>query len=89
MEIKLNLSSERDAYELFVILTNAKNKLEQENCAHKDMVKLLKGNETNDLAKARLEHENHCIRLNNEKIEIIDNFKIQLEPLVDKYLDLK
>jgi hypothetical protein len=89
VEIKLNLSSERDAYELFVILNNIKNELEQENCNHKDMVKLLEGNKTNDLAKVRLDHENLCIQLNDEKIEIIDNFRTQLEPMVDKYLGLK
>ena len=86
MEIKLNLLEDFDVYKLYIILGNEKAKLERDNCKHKDMIKLLVGNENNVWAMQNLDHENHCIEMNNNDLEIIDNIRNQLEPLVDKVL---
>lgn len=82
MEIKLNLLKEFDAYTLFNILIHERNKIARENCEHKDMAYLLEGNENNEKAKGRLDYEMHCMRLNNEKLEVIDNLIEQLKPMV-------
>ncbi len=87
MEIKLNLLDEYDVYELYRILGNEHRSLEQENYKHIDMIELLKGNENNELAMRRLEHENHCMRINCDYMKIIDNIRNQLEPLVDKVIN--
>ena len=84
MEIKLNLLKEYDVYELYRILGNEKSRLIKENCKHKEMIELLNGNENNECAKSRLDHENHCMGMNNDYIEIINNILNQLRPLVDK-----
>lgn len=85
MEIKLNLTKEYDVVTLFQLLGNEKTKYTNDNFKHMDMISLLEGNNDNEKAKCRLEHERHCMRLNNEKIKFIDNLMSQLEPLVDKH----
>lgn len=89
MEIKLNLLEDYDAYKLFILLGNKKSALEQENCKHHDMIKLLVGNENNELAISRLESERNHIKRNNEDIQIIDNIRNQLKPLVEEVIGLK
>lgn len=87
MEIKLNLLNENDAYLLFIMLGNIKSQIEQENCRHQDMVKMLTGNESNEAAKRQLDISTTCINLNNEKLSVINNIRTQLTPLVDAYLN--
>ena len=84
MEIKLNLLEEYDVYELYRILGNEHSRLEQENYKHIEMINLLEGNEDNELAMGRLDHENHCMEINYNYMKIIDNIRNQLKPLVDK-----
>lgn len=78
MEIKLNLIDEYDVIVLHNLLNNEKMRCVKDNCSHKDMMDLLEGNNDNEKAKGRLEHEKHCTRLNNEKIKVIDNLINQL-----------
>ncbi len=87
MEIKLNLLEEYDVYELYRILGNEHRRLEQENYKHIEMIELLEGNEDNELAISRLDHENHCMEINNGYMQIIDNIRNQLRPLVDKVIN--
>ncbi len=87
MEIKLNLLDEYDVYELYRMLGNEYSRLKQENYKHIEMIDLLRGNENNELAMRRLEHENHCMGINCDYMNIIDNIRNQLEPLVDKAIN--
>lgn len=88
MEIKLNLLKEYDVYELYRILGNEKGRLLRENYKHNEMIELLNGNENNECAKGRLDHETHRKRMNIDIIEIIDNIMNQLRPLVDKAIGI-
>lgn len=85
MEIKLNLVDGYDVVSLFQILHNEKISVENSNHKHVDMIRLLEGNTNNKQAMERLEHEKHCMRMNNEKIEFLDGLLNQLDLLVDKY----
>ena len=83
MEIKLQLKEDYEVVKLYQILRTKRNLYENENYKHIDMIRLLEGNENNEVAKGRLRHEKECLIWNNEEIEFIDNLMEQLEPIVD------
>lgn len=81
MKIELELLNLGEIYQLYIILGNQKNEYEQENHKHKDMINLLAGNDGNPDAINRLKLEKHCLKINNERIKMIDNIMGQLEKL--------
>lgn len=81
MKIELELLNQGEIYQLYIILGNQKTEYEQENHKHKDMINLLTGNDGNPDAINRLELEKHCLKINNERIKMIDNVRNQLEKL--------
>ena len=87
MEIKLNLETEYDAVILYQMLWTKRASYESERSKHIDMIELLEGNDKNEKAKSRLDGEKHSKRLNDEKIEFLDNLLNQLKPVVDKQFD--
>ena len=87
MEIRLNLTEEYDVVSLFQLLKHERVKYINDNCKHMDMIKLLEGNDNNETAKHRLEHERHCLRMNYKKMDFINNLIDQLEPLVNKHVN--
>ena len=87
MEIKLNLATEYDAVILYQMIWNERSRYESERNKHIDMIELLEGNDKNEKAKNRLKGEEHSKRLNDEKIEFLDNLLNQLKPIVDKQFD--
>lgn len=87
MELKINLEDKYDVVKLFQLLGNKKKEYVNDNYRHIEMIELLEGNDNNKKAQGRLEHEKHCMRMNNEHIEFIDRVMSQLEPIVDEYFN--
>ena len=88
MEIKLKLREDYDVVELYQMLCTKRNLYVEDNYRHTDMIRLLDGNENNEVAKERLRSEKDSLRWNNEKIEFIENLIKQLEPIVDEVLGM-
>jgi hypothetical protein len=63
---------------------NSQRCIEAQNNNHREMIKLLIGNDDNKLAKERLERENNSFKKNEEHIEMYDFLISQTNLLIGK-----